>query len=248
MKTLDKLFSIIEVLEENNGMRLQEIADSLNMNKSTIYRFISKLSEYELVKKNNESQKYALGMRFLNISSNIIEKLNLREESRNNLEKLSRITGEMIHLGMLLGNEIVYIDIKESVGSIRMSSKIGKRVPIYCTALGKTILAFQGKKRVNQILNSIKLSKRTKSTITSKKELLKEINRIRKDGYAIDREENEEDIACIAAPIKDYAKKVEAAISITVILSRIKIENIINYKDLIIKEANNISKKLGYIQ
>jgi DNA-binding IclR family transcriptional regulator len=245
MKTLDRFFSIIDVLEKNKKMRLQEIADCLNLDKSTVYRFVTKMSKYKFVEREPETKKYMLGLRFLNISSRIIERLDIKEKSKESLDNLSEITQETIHLGMLWGNEIMYIDKKESNNPIRMYSQVGKTIPIYCTAMGKVILAFQDAEKIEQIINSITFKRNTPNTIVNKEGLLNEIAAVRENGFAIDKEEHENGITCIAASIRDYTQEVIAAISITKILSQYKTEDVIQYKDLIISESKNISRKLG---
>ena len=246
MKTLDRCFSIIEVLERNEKMRLQEISDSLNLDKSTVHRFLTKMYKYNFIDRDIETKKYMLGLRFLNISSKIISNMEIRNKAKASLDKLLKITQETVHLGMLLGNNLIYIDKRESSKAIRMYSQIGKTAPLYCTAMGKAILSQQDKEEIEKILSSLNFYKYTLNTIDNKEALHEESEKVNKQGYAVDNEEYEKGICCIAAPIKNYTQKVIGSISITT-LSQYKNVNVLKYKDLVIAEAKNISVSLGYL-
>lgn len=248
MKSLDKIFTIIEILKKNKEMRLQEIASELDMYKSTIHRLISELCIHNYVERDDITKKYRLGLKFIDISSYVIENLDIRKAARKSMEEINNITKETVHIAMLLGNKAIYIDKKESHHSIRMYSQIGKVVPLYCTGIGKAILAFQPPEILSNLLESITFHKCTKNTIVSRKQLLTEIDDIKKNGYALDNEEHEENIGCIAAPIRDYTKKVIAAISVTAILYRMKLEDLLEYKDIVLEKSYEISKKLGYVR
>ncbi len=246
MKSLDKVFAIIELLKRNKEMRLQDIADELDMYKSTVHRIISELCTHNYVEKDDITKRYKLGLEFLDISSFVIENLDVRGAARDSIEELSRVTKETIHLAMLLDNQVIYVDKKESPHTIRMYSQIGKSAPLYCTGVGKAILAFQSNEVKNKLLNSITFHKHTENTIASKKQLLKEIDEIKNKGYALDNEEFEKNISCIAAPIWNYKKRVVASISITAILHSMNLKELLKYKDVILEKSYEISKKLGY--
>ncbi|MCL5073793.1 MAG: IclR family transcriptional regulator [Actinobacteria bacterium] len=245
MKSLKNVFKIIELLRKNKEMRLQEIADELGMYKSMVHRIISDLNENGYVKRNNFTMKYSIGLKFLDISKEVIENLDVRQAAYDIVRELNKITKETIHMAMFLNNQAIYVDKVETEHPIRTFSQIGMRPSFYCTGVGKAIIAFQSPEIINQILDSITFIKFTKNTLTSKEKFLKEINKIQKDGYALDNEEHAEKIICIAAPIRDYTENVVASISITTVTYRMSIKDILKYKDLIINSAYMISKKLG---
>lgn len=246
MNSLNKVFAIIELLKKNGELRLQDIADNLGLHKSTAHRLVSELCALNYLDKRSETKRYRLGLKFLDISSTIIGNLDIREQARQSIEELNALAQETIHLAMLLGNQVIYIDKKESPHSIRMYSQIGRGAPLYCTALGKVILAFQAPEIQKKLLDSITFSKCTDNTITSREELMRELDAIRKKDYATDNEEHEKNIGCIAAPIRDYTKRVVAAISITAILYRLGMKDLMKYKDILIEKCHEVSKKLGY--
>ena len=245
MKSLDKVFRIIDLLKSNKSMKLQEITNELGLPKSTVHRIISKLMKNKYIYKDSNNI-YKLGYKFLEISNSILNDFDLRDVAKDSIDKLSEITKNTVHLAMLISKEVIYIDKRESQHSIRMYSQIGKTAPTYCTGVGKVLLAFQSKKAITEILDNTSFHRYTNNTIVSKDSLLKELSEIRKNGYAVDNEEHEKNIGCIAAPICNSENTAVGAISITAILYDIKFEEILNYKDLLIAECKNISKKLGY--
>lgn len=246
MKTLDRFFKIIELLENDNNLRLIDISNILNINKSTVHRFLKVMLDHNLVKKNGENGKYSLGLRFLNIATKIIDSIDIREISHPYLIELEKFTGETIHLTTFDGKNVVYIDKIESEKPIRMYSKIGNIAPMHCTAVGKLILAFQKKEKIDEIIKKTKFIRYTKNTITDEKRLRNCLEEIKKCGYAVDNREHEEGICCIAAPIRDYGKRVNSALSISALVSRMNLSNLLSFKDMLLEKSNFISEELGF--
>ena len=246
MKTLDRFFKIIELLENDNNLRLKDISNILNINKSTVHRFLKVMLDHNLVKKNGENGKYSLGLRFLNIATKIIDSIDIREISHPYLVELEKFTGETIHLTTFDGKNVVYIDKIESEKPIRMYSKIGNIAPMHCTAVGKLILAFQKKEKIDEIIKKTKFIRYTKNTITDEKRLRNCLEEIKKRGYAVDDCEHEEGICCIAVPIRDYGKRVNSALSISALVSRMNLSNLLSFKDMLLEKSNFISEKLGF--
>jgi len=248
VETLIKFFKIVELLEKNSELRLKDIAEKSNLDKSTVHRFLKTLLKYNYVKMNPVNKKYSLGLKFLNIATKVIESIDVRNIAHPYLVELERRTSEVIHLTTFDGDRIVYIDKIESNRPIRMYSRIGNVAPIYCTAAGKVILAFQKKDIIERIIKETDFVKLTDNTITDVKEFAENLKDIREKGFAVDNSEHEENICCIAAPVRDYSRKVRYAISISSIKSRMDLEELITFKDLLIDKANKISIELGYIE
>jgi len=248
MKSLEKVFKIVDLLDEKTELKFTEVVNLSNLNKSTVYRILKILLKYRYVTKNEKILKYKIGPKFLNIASTMIGNMEIREIAQPYINQLSKVTSETIHLGALIAGEVIYIDKKESIHGMRMVSQIGRSVPFYCTGLGKAILAFQPEYFIEETINKSNLVKFTKNTITNKKELLKEIDEIRTQGIALDREEHEKGVCCIAAPIRDHWGNVSAALSISAIKIRLGINDLLSYKDLLLEKTESISNELGYIK
>jgi IclR family KDG regulon transcriptional repressor len=246
MKTLKRLFKIIKLLEENSELRIQDISDILNINKSTIFRFVKILESYGFVSRNEETKKYSLGLYVVTLASKVIERFDIIKIARPHLKELGDITGETIHITVFNGREVVYLEKVECKSKVSMKSSIGGTALMYCTGVGKAILAFQDKKTIEKLVNEMKLIKLTKNTIISKSKLIKELEKSKKNGFVIDKYEQENDVCCIAVPIRDYSGKTKYAMSIASIKSRMDIDSLIEHKDLLIKTGAAISKQMGY--
>jgi DNA-binding IclR family transcriptional regulator len=153
---------------------------------------------------------------------------------------------ETVNLAVLSDTEIFYIDKVDSPRSVGVMSKIGQRNPVYCTALGKVLLAFQTREEQERILKTIRLKPFTLNTITNKKVLVRELEEIRRRGYALDRREIEEDVECIAAPIRNHLGMAVAALSISGPQRKIRTPEEEKYVADVLGAAALISSKLGF--
>lgn len=246
MQSVDRAIQILKLFsEDRKEMKLTEIANELDLNKSTVYGILSTLKYHGLIDQDEKTQKYRLGlylMRLGNLVANSIDVINIAHPI---IEEVSHRLNETVHLSKLDRLEIVYLDKVESNQSVRISTAIGTRKPAYCTGMGKVLLAFSDLNEVEKSLPD-KLQVFTPNTVIDKKVLLEELRDIKKIGYAIDREESEIGLMCIAAPIFDYNGEVKYALSVSGPTPRItgeRLEKIINIaKDA----ARKISYKLGY--
>jgi DNA-binding IclR family transcriptional regulator len=248
VETLIRFFKIIDLLENSSELRLKDIADKLSIDKSTIHRFLKTLLKYNFVKMNPSNKKYSLGLKFLNIATKIIDSIDIRNIAHPYLIDLEEYSNETIHLTTFDGKRVVYIDKIESIKPIRMYSRIGNIAPINCTAAGKAILAFQKESVINSIIQDLDFIPVTKNTITDKKKFMKDLEDVINKGFAVDNSEHEENICCIAAPIRDYSREVKYAVSISAIKTRMDLSELITFKDILIDKANIISKELGFIE
>jgi IclR family transcriptional regulator, KDG regulon repressor len=245
MKSLDKVFKIIELLRVTSELGLKDLSEKLEINKSTTYRMLSSLVKHNYVEKNIETKKYKLSIKFAEIGYQVIQNLDIIVAAKELIDELNKATKETIHLAKLIGDEVVYIDKRESLSPIRLSSQIGRVVLWHCTGVGKAILAFQPKEFRDRIIESLEFHVYTENTISNRNDFEKELEMIKEIGYATDREENQKNVGCIAAPIYDHTKKVVASISVTFIFEKLE-EQLSRYKDLIIKTSMLMSRQLGY--
>jgi DNA-binding IclR family transcriptional regulator len=185
-------------------------------------------------------------MRLFELGSNAISEMNILGIARPYLEELAEITNEVIHLVIPDGHEVVYLFKEDSSNSIvKMSSRIGARDPMYCTGVGKSIMSNLPEEDAHKIWEKSEIIKFTPNTITSFKNMLAEMAKIRKNGFAIDNEEHELGVRCIAVAIKDYAGKPIGAISVAAPISRLDDAKIGLIAPIIKNAANNISNALG---
>ena len=249
VQTLDRALDIIELLStEHESLGVTEIGQRLGLHKSTVHRLLSALAERGYIDKDEKYGAYKLGLKFIEISSLFLNTLELKTEAQPYLRRLAETVGQPVHLAILSGGEAIYIDKVEAVNSIRMYSQIGRRVPVYCSAIGKVLLSGLEPGRLDAVLNGMEICSYTDNTVKTKDELLKHINRTRELGWAIDDEEHEHGVRCIAAPVFDYTGRVIAAVSVSGdkrVINRDRDEEINRY---VTDTAWNVSKRMGYIK
>lgn len=241
VQSLIRAIDILDLVSKNKeGINVTEISDQLNLHKSTAYRLLSTL-EYKNFVKKDKNKKYKVGKRVIEIGYQALNNIDLRKEMRPILQKLGEITEETIHLGVLDNFKVFYIDKVETSHTIRMYSSIGKGGPLYCTGIGKALLAFSEQEYINRFLKQVKFVKYTDNTITHKKELKDELEKIKKSGYAIDNMEHEDNIRCVAAPILDYSGDLIAAISISAPTQRMSMKRATKLSKLIVDNTKKMS-------
>ncbi|MCM3092257.1 MULTISPECIES: IclR family transcriptional regulator domain-containing protein [unclassified Cytobacillus] len=248
VKSVSRALDIITLISlKKNGLGVTEIANQIDINKSSVYRILSTLVQYGYIEQDSETGKYKLGYKFLEISSKLLESIDLRAEARPFLQELENETNEVIHLVVYDQGEVVYIEKLEGNETLRMHSKVGKRAPMHCTSVGKAILAHLPSSIVSDILERKGMPVHTDKTITDKDEFMKELGQVRQKGYALDLEENEYGITCVAAPIFDHLGKVIAAVSISGPTMRMTDERLDALKSIMVKTGQNISARLGHL-
>ncbi|MCM3121759.1 IclR family transcriptional regulator [Mesobacillus sp. AQ2] len=247
VKSVSRALDIIQLVSlKKGGLGVTEISKQIDINKSSVYRILSTLAQYGYIEQDESTGRYKLGYKFLEISSKLLDSIDLRAEARPFLQELENETNEVIHLVVYDQGEVVYIEKLEGTETLRMHSKVGKRAPMHCTSVGKAILAYQPTAIVQEIIDRKGLPIHTDKTITEKNVLFEELIRVKKAGYALDLEENESGITCIAVPIFDHLGKVVAAVSISGPSIRMTEERLEQLKKKMVNVGLRISSRLGY--
>jgi len=209
-KALD-LLSAFSVREPK--LSLADLATRTGIPRPTAFRLLTTLEQAGFVTK--VSGEYQPGIKCFVLGNVVAANLDLREKAQAHLERLRDVTGETVHLAVLDQWQVVYLERLQSPHPIGfMRSRIGAIVPAYCTSLGKTLLAFRQSGEVEAWLRSQTLKAMTPETMTSARRLVKELRAIRERGYALDEQEHEMGVRCIAAPVRNHGGEVVAAISI----------------------------------
>ncbi|MBD8847889.1 IclR family transcriptional regulator [Priestia megaterium] len=247
VQSVDRALAILGIVSQHNQIGITDICKSLDLNKTTVYRLLSTLMNNGYIEQVKGSNKYRCTFKLFEMGNKRIQDLDLLEEAKPALEKLADLTKETVHLVVEEGTEIVYIHKVESTNTIRMHTWVGKKNPMYRTAVGKAILAFSDKEKAIDIWNKSEIVQNTPYTITNLDDFLEQLVLVRKNGYAIDNEETEIGIRCVAAPILDFSKNVIGALSISIPTIRFPENEIEVYGNHVKKCSEVISKKLGYI-
>jgi len=245
LSAVSRTFIILEKLSLVSSSSLEELSKVCGLAKPTVYRFLLTLRDLGYVHR-DEGDKWFLTMKLFGMGSRALDHMELPVVARPIAVKLSQDLGETVHMGILDDGEVLYILKIESRYTIRMYSRVGKKIPVYCSAMGKTLLAHANAAVREDLLSSIKLVQFTPNTIKDRTSLEKALNKILADGIAQDAEEHEEGITCLAAPIRDHTGGVIAALSVSWPLFRFDPSMKGKYSARIIDAADEISAILGY--
>ncbi|MBA8879936.1 IclR family transcriptional regulator [Phyllobacterium myrsinacearum] len=213
--TLGKALEVLNIVASSSApLRFTDVLKLSDQPRGTLHRQISNLMEEGLLDINRD-HSYGLGLRLLQLASKAWSSNQFRSIAEPHLQKLHEQTGETVHLGVLRGIEVIYLDKVESRQSVRMYSQIGNTAPVYCTGVGKAALSALPDDELNARIAQIAFQRFTSNTLPDAKALLAEIKQIRTEGNAYDREEHEADICCVAAPIHSHNRHFVAGISVT---------------------------------
>ena len=253
VQSVERALDILDCLAEYpKGCGIAELSKKLGLSKSTIHRIISTLKSKKYVTQNKENDKYQLDIKILNLSSSITNSMDLINISRPYIHEFSNKFDEVVHLCIPdeSYSNIIYIDKVSSENTSRnitMSSSIGKKAPIYCTASGKLLLSQYSDDKIRELLKDTEFVKYAENTITDINVLIDEIHDIRTNLYAIDNIECDTGVICIAVPIFDRTNKIIAATSISSVTLFNTMDDLLKYKKDFMTVAKNISKLMGYM-
>lgn len=233
---------------EKTHFKLSELAGLLDLDRSTVYRLLVSLEKCGFVERDGRTGEYSLGLAAFEIGYAYLRQMDFLKVSKPVMMELAEKVQETVHLAVLVDTEIVYVDKVDSPRTVGVISKIGQRGPVYCTALGKALLAFQRPEEQERILGKIRLKPLTANTITSKKQLLAELEAVKRQGYSLDRREIEEDVECIGAPIRNHQGEVVAALSVSGPRRKIGTPQEEQFVREVRQAAEAISMKLGFLK
>jgi DNA-binding IclR family transcriptional regulator len=231
--------------ESPHGLTAKQVAGRSRLPVSTVHRFLANLEGAGFLNCGNDSV-YHLGIACFAIGQAALGQLDIRRVSLPYLRELNQQTRETIHLTVRHGLSAVYVEKLDSPEQLRIHSRIGASVPLYCTAVGKVMLAYMPDDEQERVLPQLALKRLTPNTVGNLQELEAELSRVRKNGYACDLEEHELHIRCVAAPIWDHAGAVNASLSITAPMVRMAVTRLRQLAPLIQTAGLQISRELGH--
>ncbi len=247
VQSVERTLDIIEALAEIGEAGIAQLSAQVGLHASTVHRLLSTLIARGYVRQNPESGRYLLGLKPLDVARAVRDHLDLRMESFPVLQWLMRKSGETANLAVLDGSQIVYLEQVSSPGwMLRMFVQVGARAPLHSTASGKVLLAGLPEAEIRQALSSYNLTPFATRTIVDQSVLLRELDEVRRQGFATDYGEQEEGVSCIAAPARDFSGRVVAAISISGPWIRITPERVPTLVPLVQEACIKLSLALGY--
>jgi DNA-binding IclR family transcriptional regulator len=246
VQVLDRVLAILDALAAERGdASVTELAETLKLHKSTVHRLLMILSQHRLVER-DANGRYHLGLKLFELGTVAIGKFNIKERARNHLQTLLDEVDETVHLCVLEGGEVLYLDKIESTRSIRMACRTGRRNPAHCTAVGKAILAHLPERDLDELLKVHGMPRMTPKTITTPADLKADLKKIRERGYSIDDEEVEEGVRCVGAAILGHYGRPLAAISVSAPSFRVTMEKVPMIASALCRVARALSEESGY--
>jgi DNA-binding IclR family transcriptional regulator len=233
-------------LTNDGGLGLKEISDHFDQHKSSVYRTLSTLVDAGFLEKEEVTNKYRLGTIFLDFAGHVLHRFDFRNQAKPYLIGLAEKTKEIIHLSILEGSEIIYLDKVGQAQPLTVATQIWGRHPSHCSAMGKVLLSGLNREDCQKVLGKGPYKKMTQNTITDFETLSKVLECVRDEGFAIDDEEAFPGIRCVAAPIKEGRDgKVIAAISATVPIQRMDETRTMEICRMLKETAGQISEQVA---
>jgi DNA-binding IclR family transcriptional regulator len=246
-QVVDRVVDILETfLWLGPELGVSEIARALDLKKATAHRLLASLRRRNMVAQDPVTRRYRLGGKLWELGSVATNQVDWSGRVKPFLERLTLETGETSHLAVLSDGQVLYVEKVESSRSLRMPSQVGRRLPFHCTGVGKALVAYLPDDVLEGLIARRGLPRMTPFTITEAPRLREELARTRERGYAIDTEEIEEGLVCIAAPVRDHTAHVVAAISVAGPSSRLRAADAPRLAPHVIAAANAVSAALGW--
>ena len=250
IQSAERIFGVLETLAETGPIGLVDLSTRLDLHKSTVHRLLLSLTYMGYVIQDEDTNKYSLSFKIVELSGKILNKVDVLSVIHPYISDLANRCRENVHFVQRRGVDVFYLDKVSPIcpheSSIRMASQVGFIRPLYCSAVGKAILAQMTDAEVEEIWKNSVIEKKTEYTITDFEEMKKELEEVRKNGYAIDDEENELGVRCIAVCILNHHGKPDNAFSISAPVSRMSKKRIEELAKEALKTKEVLMKVLGH--
>lgn len=244
-ESLRRALNLLKTLRTTGPLGLSEIARAAGLPKASAYRLLTVLQEEGFLQQDRDA-RYLLGTAFISFGQAVIERLELQHIAHPFLEQLRDAVSETVNMGILENEVVVYIDKVLGSHSMQMYSQVGRRVPAYCGALGKTLLAFVPDKVLDDVFAATQFVKCGPNTIVDPDALRAHLALIKAAGFSIDNNETEDGVRCVGAPVQDHTGQVVAAISVSGPCTRITLERLAAIARRTVLCARSISAALGH--
>jgi DNA-binding IclR family transcriptional regulator len=241
----------LDLLEQFHGevdeLGVTELSKRLKLHKNNVFRLLATLESRGYIEQNRATENYRLGLKSLELGQTFIKQMGLLRQAKPILERLVRDCNETSYVAIFKEGYVVYLDVVETDLTVRVVSRVGSRLPAYCTAAGKVHLAHMAEEEIDALLPSRELKPFTPFTYTDREILKKELKKISEAGYALDNEELDSGVRCVAGPIRDYTRRIVGAISLSGPSMRFTDERIEKeLVPLVTQAAEDLSTRLGY--
>lgn len=246
-RTTQRTVEILKLVSKNpDGITLDMICEKLKLPKTSAYDIVTTLAEMGMVNVDRgQRQRYTIGLTAYRIGINYTNNLDFISVIEPEMKAFAREVGKTVFFGVRSDHEVVYICKAEPENPIITTATVGTKNPMYCTSLGKAILAYSDDETREQVMNRIRFSRKTERTILNKESLLQELETVREKGYALDAREVEEHMECVGAPVFGPDGNVLGAISVSSLYKPTE-----DYEALgrvVLEKSREMSKLLGFL-
>jgi len=239
IQSLARGLKILDLLgQAQDGVSVTELAEALGVDKGSASRLVATLARYGYAEKDEGTRRYHLGPQVVSLSRSVLARLPLREAAKPYLRQLMEATGECAHLAVPAQGRVLYIDQVESPATLRVNAAVGTMNPLHCTALGKALLAFGG------LDLPARLEPFTPRTITDPESLRRHLDEVRRLGYAVDDEEFDPGVRCIAVPVFDFRGRVVGSIGISGPATRVTHERLPEMAAAVVAVGKALSERM----
>jgi IclR family transcriptional regulator, acetate operon repressor len=230
---------LLLLFREQPRVRLTDACKYLGVAHSTAHRLLAMLAHHGFVQQEPVTRAYIAGPALVEVGLAVVGSLNVREQARPMMEELSSELGETVHLGVLEGSQVRYVDAVESERALRVVARTGTLVPAHCTSLGKALLSLMTDQQVAELYpaSAEPFAARTERSITTQAKLIKEVSKARARGYALNAGETEDDVGSVAVAFRDFVGR-PAAIAVAAPTSRLSSQRISHIADLMIQTVS----------
>lgn len=247
-KLFHKMAVVLDCFTRTRGqLSVANLVEATGLPRATIHRMVASLRDVGLLDQDGRRQTYRLGLKMFYFGSTVVANLDLNRHAHPHVLALHQLTGEIVHLHMFDGSQMVCIE-REEMGGPRLTTLTTiEATPTHCTAVGKAFLAFQEHELILRIIAEEGLEARTEHTLSTEKALMADLEATRRRGFAIDDQENEIGIRCVGAPIRDSRGHVFAAVSVSAPSLRMPLSRIQGLAPAVVQTAGEISVALGWV-
>jgi IclR family transcriptional regulator, KDG regulon repressor len=240
--TVGKALDVLDqVAAKGKPVRFSELLSESAHPKASLYRFLQTLVRQGMLAYDDNLQTYSLGIRLVRLAHAAWRQSSIAPIARPFVKELSEVVGETVHLAQLDGGQVLYVDKRNAADPIDMYSQAGKIGPGYCTGVGKALMAYQDPAELDEVIKKQSFYKYTEATLITEEALRADLDMIRKEGVAFDREEHEPGIICIAAPILSSTGRPIGALSITTSTLRNNLEGLKQVRPALLDAASKIA-------
>jgi DNA-binding IclR family transcriptional regulator len=241
IQSLARGLKILDILGQNpDGISITELSELIDVDKGSASRLVATLASYGYAERDEVTRRYHVGSQIVSLSRSVLNRLPLREAAKPFLRQLMERTGECAHLGVAAQGKVMYIDQVESPVTLRVNAQVGTMNPLHCTALGKVLLAF------GNLDLPAEMPAFTEKTITDPGALMEHLEQVRRLGYAVDDEEFDIGVRCIAVPVFDFRNKLAGAIGVSGPATRVTLARLPEMTASVIELGKALSERMTF--